>query len=67
MMSQAKAVPDVLQDPECEKMALHEPLAKAAPDGLKDHECIKMALHEPLQFHLYQKQRYGATSSCMAL
>jgi hypothetical protein len=41
--------------------------AKAAPDSLKDCECKKMALHEPLQFHMHQKQRYGATSSCMAL
>jgi hypothetical protein len=41
--------------------------AKAAPDVLQERKRKKMALPEPLRFHMYQKRRYGATSSCMAL
>ena len=37
------------------------------PGVLQDRKCKKTALPEPLRFHVYQKQRYGATSSCMAL
>ncbi len=40
---------------------------EAAPDVLQDRERKKMDLREPLRFHMYQKRRYGATSSCMAL
>ncbi len=39
---------------------------KATPDVLQDCERKKMALREPLRFHMYQKWRYRATSSCMA-
>ena len=42
-------------------------LAKAAPNVLKDRECKKIALREPFWFQMYQKQRYGATSSYLAL
>ncbi len=41
--------------------------AHRRPTFYKNCERKKMALREPLRFHMYQKRRYGATSSCMAL
>ena len=41
--------------------------AKATLDVLQDRECEKTAVRKPLRFQMYQKQRYGATSSCLAL
>ncbi len=41
--------------------------AEPRPTFYKNCERKKMALREPLQFHMYQKRRYGAKSSCMAL
>ncbi len=48
------------------KHFLLKKFSSAAPI-YKNHERKKMALREPLRFHMYQKRRYGATSSCMAL
>lgn len=41
--------------------------AKAAPDVLQESRAQERALREPLRIHMYQKRRYGATSSCKEL
>jgi len=41
--------------------------AKAAPDVLQESRVQERALREPLRIHMYQKRRYGATSSCNGL
>ena len=41
--------------------------AKAAPDVLQESQAQERALREPLRIHMYQKRRYGATSSCKGL
>ncbi len=37
------------------------------PDVLQELQAQERALREPLQIRMYQKQSYGATSSCKAL
>jgi len=41
--------------------------AKAAPDVLQESRAQERALRKPLQIRMYQKRRYGATSSCKGL